>query len=94
MNRIEANQLLDRLKDGETYSLEQISAALFATGDLYAGMRSARVDTTLSGQNQRSGCIDGAALVGGHEGQHSEDTRPGWSKYLDCRDVQATKSII
>ncbi len=94
MNRKEANQLLDRLKDGETYPLEQISAALFATGDLYAGMRSARVDTTLSGQNQRSGCVDGATLVGGDQSQHSQDSRPGWSKYLDCRDVQAAKSII
>ena len=94
MNRTEANQLLDRLKDGETYSLEQISAALFVTGDLYAGMRSARVDTTLSGQNQRSGCIDGATLVGSHESQHSQDSRSGWSRYLDCRDVSPAQSII
>ena len=94
MNRKEANQLLDRLKDGETYSLEQISAALFATGDLYAGVRSPRVDSTLPRQNQPSGQGNGAALVGGDEGQHCQDSWSGWSRYLDCRDVPSTQSTI
>lgn len=91
MDKKIASQLLDRLKDGETYPLEQISAALFATGDIHAGVRSARVDTTLPRQNQRSGCIDGAALVGGDQSEHRQDTWPGWSRYLDCRDVSTAQ---
>ena len=91
MNRQDANQLLDRLKDGETYSLEQVSAALFATGDIHARVRSPRVDSALSGQNQPGGQCNGAALVGGDQGQYCQDSWAGWSRYLDCRDVQAAQ---
>ena len=91
MNRQDANQLLDRLKDGETYSLEQVSAALFATGDIHARVRSPRVDSALQKQNESSGKCNGAALVGGDQGQYCQDSWAGWSRYLDCRDVQAAQ---
>ena len=91
MNREQANQLLDRLKDGETYPLEQISAALFATGDIHARVRSQRVDTPLPRQDEPSGWPDGPTLVGGDQSPHRQDSWAGWSRYLDCRDVQATQ---
>ena len=91
MNRSDAKQLLDRVKDGADYSYEQISAALFATGDIHARMRSPRVDSALQKQNEPSGQRNGAALVGGDQSQYCQDSWAGWSRYLDCRDVQATQ---
>ena len=91
MNREQANKLLDRVRDGENYSHEQISAALFATGDIHARVRSQRVDTPLSGQSQPNGWPDGPTLVGGDQSAHRQNSWAGWSRYLDCRDVQATQ---
>lgn len=91
MNQAEANQLLDKVKDGADYSYEQIRAALFATGDIYAGVRGARVDSPISRQDEPSGKCHVAALVGGNQSQYRQDSWAGWSRYLNCRDVQATQ---
>ena len=90
MNRTEANTLLDKLREGQKFSFEQISAALFATGDLHDPMRGQGVEGPLQSESQGDWQAECPELVGGCESRHSEDSWTGWSKYLDCRNEQAT----
>ena len=90
MNKDQANQLLDKLRDGQQFSFEQISAALFATGDLHDPMRGEGMEESLQGKDQAIGQSQSPELVVSSEGRHHSDSWPGWSKYLDKRNAQAT----
>ena len=82
MNRLEANKLLDKLREGHRFTFEQISAALYATGDLHDPMRGLGMETTLQGQDEGAGQGEGSKLVAASEGRHSPNSWPGWSRYL------------
>ena len=88
MNRLEANQLLDKLRDGHRYTFEQISAALYASGDLHDPMRSAGMASTLPGQGETIGQCESAKLVASSENRHCADSWAGYSRYLDKRNEQ------
>jgi hypothetical protein len=89
MNRIEANKLLDKARDGTRFTFEEISAALYATGDLYDPNRSPRMETTLQAEDQAAGQSQSPEVVVSSEGRHPENSWAGWSKYLDKRNEQA-----
>lgn len=81
MNHEQANRLLDRLKDGQHFSLAAVNKALEMTGDLdeqfremAGGMRSAGMDTTLSQQNQGGGQAGGPRLVGADLRKNCQET--------------------
>ena len=89
MDKQQANQLLDKLRDGKQFTFEEISAALFATGDLHDPMRGARMEESLQSKSQGDWQAERSKLVGGCKSRHSADSWPGWSRYLDCRNEQA-----
>jgi len=89
VNRELANQLLDKVRDGHTYTFEQISAALYASGDLHDRMRSAGMAAALSGQTEFIGQCESAKLVASSKNRHSADSWQGYSRYLDKRNQQA-----
>jgi hypothetical protein len=89
MTRQEANQLLDKLRDGHRYTFEQISAALYASGDLHDPMRSAGMASALSSQAETIGQGQSPKLVVSSENRHSADSWAGYSRYLDKRNEQA-----
>lgn len=84
-----ANLLLDRVREGQIYDFEQITAALIATGDLAgwrethlvgslaAGMRSQGVGQAVQTETQ-------PGMVGADQAGHPQGAWPGWSRYLDC----------
>ena len=90
MNRELANQLLDKARDGTRYTFEQISAALYATGDLHDPMRGEGMEESLQAEDQAAGQGQSPELVVSSEGRHPENSWAGWSKYLDKRNAQAT----
>jgi len=90
MNRELANKLLDKLRDGHKFSFEQISAALYATGDLHDPMRSFGMEEAAQEQSAAAGEGESPELVVASESRHSQDSWAGWSRYLDCRNEQAT----
>ena len=85
MNRIEANKLLDKVREGHRYTFEQISAALYATGDLHDPMRGERMEAALCPESEVIGQSQSAELVAASESGHHSDSWPGYSRYLDCR---------
>jgi hypothetical protein len=85
MNRELANQLLDKAREGHRFTFEQISAALYATGDLHDPMRGTRVEEALQDQDTGAWQDQSSNLVVASEGRHSQDSWAGWSKYLDRR---------
>ena len=89
MNRELANKLLDKAREGHRYTFEQISAALYATGDLHDPMRGERMEEAAQGQSKAAGKSEGSELVVASESRHSQDSWAGWSRYLDCRNEQA-----
>jgi hypothetical protein len=89
MNRLEANKLLDKAREGHRYTLEEISAALYASGDLHDPMRSAGMASALSGQGETIGQCESAKLVASSENRHCADSWAGYSRYLDKRNEQA-----
>ncbi len=89
MNREVANKLLDKLREGHKFTFEQISAALYATGDLHDPMRSEGMEEAAQSQGAAAGEGESPKLVVASEGRHSQDSWPGWSKYLDRRNEQA-----
>jgi len=89
MNRLEANKLLDKLREGHRFTFEQISAALYATGDLHDPMRGERMEEAAQGQSAAAREGESPELVAASESRHSQDSWAGWSRYLDCRDEQA-----
>ena len=89
MNRELANKLLDKAREGHKFTFEQISAALYATGDLNDPMRSQGVEEAAQGQGAAAGEDASSNLVAASESRHSQDSWTGWSRYLDCRNEQA-----
>lgn len=89
MNRETANQLLDKAREGHRFTFEEISAALYATGDLHDPMRGARMEESLQGKDQATGQSESPDMVDSSESRHSQDSWAGWSKYLDKRNAQA-----
>ena len=88
MNRELANKLLDKARDGTRFTFEEISAALYATGDLHDGVRSEGMEEALQQQSKAAGQGQSPKLVVSSQGRHSQDSWPGWSKYLDKRNEQ------
>ena len=86
MNSESANKLLDKAREGHRFTFEQISAALYATGDLHDPNRSARMEESLQAEDQAAGQSESPELVVSSEGRHSQDSWAGWSRYLDCRN--------
>jgi len=88
MTRNEGHQFLNRLKEGQTFSYDQITAALVATGDvagwyeghlvgrMAAGMRSKGLDQPVQAALQRTGQESSGRLVEGNEGTDFEAPRP------------------
>jgi hypothetical protein len=89
MNRELANKLLDKARDGKRYSFEQISAALYATGDLHDPMRKHGMETALCPESEIIGQSESTDMVVRSEGRHHSDSWPGYSRYLDKRNEQA-----
>ena len=90
MNRIEANKLLDKAREGHRYTLEEISAALYASGDLHDRVRSEGMEAALCPESPIFGQGESSELVAASQSRHSSDSWPGWSRYLDRRNEQAT----
>ena len=88
MNRELATQLLDKARDGTRFTFEEISAALYATGDLHDPMRGEGMEESLQTEDQAAGQSQSPDMVVSSEGRHSQDSWPGWSKYLDKRNEQ------
>ena len=82
MNKEIANKLLDKVRDGQQFSFEQINSALYATGDIYAAMRGEGMEKTLRGEGQGTGQGESPELVDRREERHSQNSWPGWSRYL------------
>ena len=57
-----ANQLLDKLKDGQEFSLADTNWSLRATGDI-APIRSPRMDQAISQENDGGGQSRGISMV-------------------------------
>ena len=89
MNCQEANKLLDKAREGHRFTFEQISAALYATGDLHDPMRGEGMEESLQAEDQAVGQSESPNMVVSSEGRHSQDSWTGWSRYLDCRNEQA-----
>ena len=89
MNRELATKLLDKARDGTRFTFEEISAALYATGDFHHPLRGARMEESLQAKVQAAWQSQSSDMVVSSEGRHSQDSWPGWSKYLDKRNAQA-----
>jgi len=88
MNIELANKLLDKAREGHRFTFEQISAALYATGDLHDGVRGEGMEESLQGEDQAIRQSESPNMVVASEGRHSQDSWAGWSRYLDCRNEQ------
>jgi len=89
VNSESANKLLDKAREGHRFTFEQISAALYATGDLHDPMRGEGMEESLQAEDQAAWQSESPKLVVASEGRHSQDSWAGWSKYLDKRNEQA-----
>ena len=88
MNRLEANKLLDKAREGKSYTFEQISAALYASGDLHDPMRGLGMEKSLCPESKTIRQSESTELVATSEGRHHSDSWPGYSRYLDRRNEQ------
>ena len=68
MNYFEAHKLLDKVKDGQTFSRAAIDYALFLTGD--APERGQGMDFEIPAENQGTGQGQGIGLVADHDCRH------------------------
>ena len=89
MNLELANKLLDKAREGHRFTFEQISAALYATGDLHDPMRGEGLEDSLQAENTTIGQSESSKLVVSSQGGHHSDSWPGYSRYLDKRNEQA-----
>ena len=71
MNYFDAHKLLDRVKDGQTFSRVVIDRALELTGDL-AGDRSAGMDDAIPSESQRTGQSQSIGMVANHDCRHCQ----------------------
>lgn len=103
MTRDEGNLLLDKLKEGQTFSYDQITAALVATGDiagwreahlvgsLAAGMRSQGLDQAVQVANQGTGPTGSGFVVAGNAGRDIKSQGTSGPGYVDPRYEQGKK---
>lgn len=71
MNYFDAHKLLNRVKDGQTFSRVVIDHALELTGDL-AGDRSAGMDDAIPAESQRIGQSQSIGMVADHDCRHCQ----------------------
>jgi hypothetical protein len=69
MNYFDAHKLLDKVKDGQTFSRVVIDRALELTGDLETD-RSAGMDYEIPAENQGTGQSQGISMVANHDCRH------------------------
>jgi len=81
--------LLDRRREGQEFSLADINRALQDAGDL-AQDRSERVVTPIPLESEGNREAASTGMVAGCEGGNKKAAWAGWSRYLDCRDAEAT----
>lgn len=103
MNRDEGHALLNKMREGQTFDYEQITAALVATGDiagwrepevvrsLASGMRSQGLVAPMEDSPAREGNQAGECLVVGHHREDRENPRPWCSAYLAARHEQGQR---
>jgi len=97
MTRDDGHLLLNKIKEGQTFDFDQITAALIATGDLAgwreanlvgslaAGMRSQGLVAPVQDSPTREGNQAGECLVVGHDRENRENPRPWCSAYIAAR---------
>ena len=81
--------LLDRRREGQEFSLADINRALQDAGDLEPD-RGERMVAPIPHESEGNRETASTGLVGGCEAGHKKEAWAGWSKYLDCRDAEAT----
>jgi len=81
--------LLDRRREGQEFSLADINRALQDAGDLEPN-RGEGMATPIPLESEGNRETASTGLVAGGEGGHKEAAWAGWSRYLDCRDAEAT----
>ena len=69
MNYFDAHKLLDRVKDGQTFSRVVIDRALELTGDIEAD-RSTGMDFKIPAENQGTGQSQSIGMVANHDCRH------------------------
>jgi len=69
VNYFKAHKLLDKVKDGQTFSRVVIDRALELTGD-YAPNGSAGMDYEIPAENQGTGQSQGISMVADHDCRH------------------------
>ena len=69
MNYFEAHKLLDKVKDGQTFSRVVIDRALELTGD-HEAHRGERMVTEAQPENQGLGQSQGIGMVANHDCRH------------------------
>jgi len=69
LNYFEAHKLLDRVKDGQTFSRVVIDRALVLTGDIEAD-RSTGMDYETPAENQGTRQGQGISMVANHDCRH------------------------
>lgn len=77
MTKIEANEILDRVKHGLPASQTQITEALIITGDIgiHEGVRSEGLDGQIQGESLRAWSESRTSLVGQSSIRHSAYSR-------------------
>lgn len=103
MTKTEGAFLLDKVREGQIYDFEQITAALIATGDL-AGWRETNLVGSLAAGMRSQGLVApvqdlpatarveaGECLVGADDRENRENPRPWCSAYIAGRYEQGEK---
>ena len=97
MTRDEGHALLNRMREGQTFAYEEITAALVATGDLAgwrepevvgslaAGMRSQGLDQAIQRETAPSGGQQSDCLVERNDQSNRTHTRQGGSRFIAGR---------
>ena len=100
MNRKDGHLLLSKIKEGQTFDFDQITAALIATGDLAGwrethlvgslatGMRSTGLVAPVEVAPAREGNQVCKRVVDGHDRENRENSRPWCSAYIAARHEQ------
>jgi hypothetical protein len=81
--------LLDKRREGQEFILADINRALRDAGDL-AEERSERMDTPIPIESEGNREAASTSMVVGSKGSDTKEAWAGWSRYLDCRDAEAT----
>ena len=97
MTRDEGHALLNRMREGQTFAYEEITAALVATGDLAgwrepevvgslaAGMRSQGLDQAIQRETAPGGGQQSDCLVERNDQSNRTHTRQGGSRLVAGR---------